>query len=83
MITKFNKFLNEGKKEEKEKLRRKEETKYLSKDERKELDEVQRKELVSKRKYHGSMNDEDLETNKEALSKRTLYDATHPTEKED
>lgn len=93
MITKFEEFLNENKKEkkskpikkskpvegskeaEREKLHRKEISKYLSKDEIKELDDKQIEDTLSKRKYHGSMNDDDLEIAKTNNDKTTLKDA--------
>jgi len=63
MIIKFEQFLNENKKEEKEKLQRKEEAKYLRPKERKNLNDKQKKCLLAKRKYHGGMNDADLPSN--------------------
>lgn len=45
---------------ERAKEHRKELSKYLNKTEMKELDDQQKNTLLSKRKYHGAMNDDDL-----------------------
>jgi len=73
---KYNEVINENKKEEKEKLRKKQEAKYLSKDERKKLDAINRRILLFKRKDYGGMNDEDVPL-------VTTFTKTPPEEKED
>ena len=78
MITKFEQFLNESTREEreaKEKLQRKEENKYLTKDERKDNDDRQRKILLNKKKRRGGMNDEDESTHQTDIHKIRIKEA--------
>ena len=66
-------------KKEKEKERRKEISKYLSKDEmdkmkERELTDNQVSSLLNRRKYHGSMNDDDLVNNQITYNKTLISD---------
>ena len=67
---------------EREKEHKKEMSKYLNKTEIKELDDKQKETLFTKRKYHGAMNDDDLENNQMIDIKQTIINNNNLPKKE-